>query len=431
MYRLLIVDDEPSIVDGLTQHFQEMKELELDICKAYSAEEALDIVKRTKIDITISDIQMPGRNGLDLAEDIQSYWPACRMIILTGYSEFDYAYSAIQRNVSSYILKTEGIEPIVEAVKASITRIDEENRNRDILENARQQATVAKPLLTKEFFEALLLGESASSILRGDHFARLELHLDRELPILMIVGKVDEWEEGVSYSNKHDIFDDIQQIFARHLLAAFQVESTVSDHSVLVWFIQPATDANYLKAMLEPVQNDCKDLLGITISFVVSGDRLNWNEVGQQFGLLKSALQKSMEFGQKMAVIDLGMHEGFSMWESGKSADREHILIERIHKFIGENLGGDLSLARIAESVYFNPSYLSRFYKQNTGRNISEYMNATKAQAAITMLGNMQLKVNEIALKLGFESPSYFTAFFRKMTGRTPLEYRETLQNKW
>lgn len=59
MYRLLIVDDEPVIVNGLIQLFQENTEFELDVCKAYSAAQALSIAKKMKLDILVSDIRMP------------------------------------------------------------------------------------------------------------------------------------------------------------------------------------------------------------------------------------------------------------------------------------------------------------------------------------------------------------------------------------
>ncbi len=537
--------------------FQEMSELELDVCKAYSASEALEIARRTKIDIVVSDIRMPGKSGLDLAEEFLYYWPACRFIILTGYSEFEYVYSAIRKNVDSYILKSEGMEPILDAVKAASAKIEEANRNRDFLEEARRQWTATEPLLKKEFFEALLQGEPASSVLLNTRFGGLTIPLDLKQPVLMIAGKVDMWEEKASYLSKHDVFGAIQHLFTGYLPADFIIESTVMEHSLLVWFIQPTAKAGkliegedlkgsglvtYLKAMLEPVQNDGKERHGISASFAVCGGAVAWDSIDKEFVLLKSALQKSQIFGQKMAVIDLGMPDGLMMWESGKptatsddfhyrldkldksldageereaseltgqligglkrdisvnyligieryykflaayishvngtnAADkskpdirflsipaielpiewealeeqfielslwicrhnqeqaekRENIVIERIHKFVGDNLGGDLSLARIAEAVYFNPSYLSRFYKQLSGRNLSDYINATKAKAASRMLADMNLKVNEIALKLGFDSPSYFTAFFRKMTGTSPQEYREALLGK-
>lgn len=63
MYRLLIVDDEPVITNGLVQLFEENPEFELDVLKAYSAKEALAIAKKMKLDILVSDIRMPQKAG--------------------------------------------------------------------------------------------------------------------------------------------------------------------------------------------------------------------------------------------------------------------------------------------------------------------------------------------------------------------------------
>ena len=106
MHRLLIVDDEEIITDSLFEVFNQVMSDELDIYRAYSAREALDWLSRTRIDIVLTDIRMPGMNGLELMDEIQIYWPRCRIIFLTGHSEFDYAYQAMKVPSVRYLLKT-------------------------------------------------------------------------------------------------------------------------------------------------------------------------------------------------------------------------------------------------------------------------------------------------------------------------------------
>lgn len=558
MYRLLVVDDEPAIVDGLVQIFHDTEEFELDVCKAYSAYEAIELVKKTKIDVVLSDIRMPGKSGLQMIEDILFYWPSCRIIFLTGYSEFDYVYTAIQKNVENYILKTEGMEKILAVVKQAINKLDEETRNKSIVEKAEKQILLMGPLLKKELFEALLSGEASSDIFSNGRFADLALSLDVDLPLLMLAGRVDSWGEEVTYTGKLNLFYSIKDISEGYLPSLFRMEDVVYDHSMLVWFIQPDLSSGrfehdngetdwrgiviYLKGILESIQNACRDLLGVSVSFAISKEAMDWDGIYKEFEMLKGLIKKRMVLGQKMAIIDPGVPDSLLKMEIGKQVSHsqefnkklkqldkcieegdehlvgavlkdiihglkqdiagnyllgleryytfalallshvnslnmsdklnddlqianfpilelpaewekaekymielseyicvkkraqhekgENLLVERIHRFVVENLGGDLSLARIAEVVYFNPSYLSRFYKQLTGRNLTEYINSVKTETAAGMLEEMQLKVNEIALKLGFESPSYFTAVFKKMTGITPQEYREAYISK-
>jgi two-component system response regulator YesN len=61
--RLLIVDDEPYTVDGLYEMLSEIPQLELDLYRAYSAEEAMQRLTRNMMDIVLSDIRMPGMNA--------------------------------------------------------------------------------------------------------------------------------------------------------------------------------------------------------------------------------------------------------------------------------------------------------------------------------------------------------------------------------
>ena len=124
MYRLLIVDDEKEILDWLTELFQETAEMDLDVYKAASGQAALDILNRTKIDIVLTDIRMPGLSGLQLLERIRGRWPLCRVIFLTGYNEFDYVYSAIKYDGVGYLLKTEEDEVILNTVRQAVNELD-------------------------------------------------------------------------------------------------------------------------------------------------------------------------------------------------------------------------------------------------------------------------------------------------------------------
>ncbi len=80
MHRLLIVDDEPYTVDGLYEMLEEADLPELELYRAYSAIEAIEWLNRIKIDIVLSDIRMPGMDGLRLLKEIRARWPRCKVI---------------------------------------------------------------------------------------------------------------------------------------------------------------------------------------------------------------------------------------------------------------------------------------------------------------------------------------------------------------
>lgn len=126
MLALLIVDDELIIADGLYHMLQERFQDQLIVRRCYSAAEATAVLEHNRIDILMTDIEMPGMTGLDLHKSVQQRWPLIRVIYLTGYSDFDYARRALEQNALAYVLKNEGDQVIVAAVEKAIHSYEEE-----------------------------------------------------------------------------------------------------------------------------------------------------------------------------------------------------------------------------------------------------------------------------------------------------------------
>ena len=72
MYRILIVDDEAFITDSLAFLLENQKKLELEVARAYSANEALEVLNHAVFQIVIYEIEMPGMSGLELLREIKS-----------------------------------------------------------------------------------------------------------------------------------------------------------------------------------------------------------------------------------------------------------------------------------------------------------------------------------------------------------------------
>lgn len=104
--------------------------------------------------------------------------------------------------------------------------------------------------------------------------------------------------------------------------------------------------------------------------------------------------------------------------------DRNAELVTRLHTYIEEHIGEDLSLVALGEAVYLSPVYLSRIYKQISGDRLSEYVLLRRIERAKILLADRERKITEIALQVGFESAAHFSRVFRKVVGCTPQEYR-------
>lgn len=105
MYKIVFIDDNKAIIDGL-KYIIDWKALDIEICgKAYDGLEGIKIINKIQPDLLITDIRMPGLDGLEMIESILTKHPSLKIIILSGFDDFSYAQKAIEIGVAAYILK--------------------------------------------------------------------------------------------------------------------------------------------------------------------------------------------------------------------------------------------------------------------------------------------------------------------------------------
>ena len=127
MRKVLVADDEMIERKGIASLLM-FEDYDLEILEAANGKEALELVKQKKPDILISDIKMPFMNGLELMDEVRKFCPDMGIIVITGYSDFSYAQSALKLLASDYILKPFGDGELEEAVKKVLEKRRSENK---------------------------------------------------------------------------------------------------------------------------------------------------------------------------------------------------------------------------------------------------------------------------------------------------------------
>ncbi len=123
MYKVLLVDDEFIILDGISTFVNWGGAGTKLVGTAQNGLEALELVKQDPPDIIITDIRMPGMDGLQLVGAVSKLHPQTSFIILSGFSEFEYAKTAMQYGVKHYLLKPCSDQQIMEALKEVVGEI--------------------------------------------------------------------------------------------------------------------------------------------------------------------------------------------------------------------------------------------------------------------------------------------------------------------
>ncbi|ANS74786.1 two-component system response regulator [Paenibacillus yonginensis] len=192
MYKLILADDETDVREGLLDQIN-WAALGFDSVEtAENGREAAEMIEKSRPDVVVTDIQMPFMNGLQLAEWIRQYSPSTRIIILTGFEEFEYAQKAIKLQIDEYVLKpfsSKDLEQVLTKVKQSI---DREMEQRENLQALREHYRQNLPMLQNLFLAGIVTRKISTSELEqkcrsyqldleGEQFAVAVISLDRML----------------------------------------------------------------------------------------------------------------------------------------------------------------------------------------------------------------------------------------------------------
>lgn len=171
LVNMLIVDDEPVICEGLrrTIDWERLGVRVVDV--AYDGAEALRLVGERDVSVVLSDIRMEGMDGLELAERLKERFPNVRIVMISGYEDFEYARQAIRLGVSDYLLKPVDIDELTEVVKAIVEGVRGRERDGGIQE--------AKLWLSNMARQGTAYGKEAPPSLHGAEFRVLATQMVR------------------------------------------------------------------------------------------------------------------------------------------------------------------------------------------------------------------------------------------------------------
>jgi two-component system, response regulator YesN len=399
MYRVLIVDDEPIICKGLRDTI-EWDSLGLEISgEAHNGVDALDMIKIIRPHIMITDIRMPAMDGIKLIKAIRELDLHIRIIILSGFSDYAFLKEAIRLGVDSYLLKPIDNDELISNLADLVNTIEKEM------------------LRTTQLYHGI-------EILRSNTLNRL---------VTNKIGR-SEFEEKAA-------FLDVTLTAERYLCVVCIAEN---EDSGLYGYGEP----NLALA----IQNICSALLkGEGFAFVDSKNRVTLLLFGgaeekmlaAANGVLVNVGKQVLEYYGKPVITCMGcvVCTIEEIWKSYASAterfDHEKKVpeddrpdgslnnsVERTLAYVAAHYHEALSLKQVANFCDINTSYLGQIFKKATGESFANFVNKYRIEKAKHLLSNSNLKVYEVAQRVGFTDYRYFLKIYKKITGINPTETR-------
>lgn len=224
--KILIVDDEPLIQKKLKNLLDTSAMGMYTIFSTSDSNEAMEILKEESPEILLTDIRMPCVTGIDLARFIYENQMETLVIFITGYSDFEYAKSAIDYQVFDYLLKPIDDEKALNSVRKAVAVILERQKHRDMYELFQNYFSTHFSDARKQFIEKLLFSPMAESkekllelqrqfameaemyTLCGLTFSHQSSFLEEEFYYTHIIEKFlnTRFQEGITYTFGNTIY---------------------------------------------------------------------------------------------------------------------------------------------------------------------------------------------------------------------------------
>ncbi|GHV91851.1 hypothetical protein AGMMS50268_23540 [Spirochaetia bacterium] len=417
MNKLLIVDDEPLVCVGI-QSMLKWEDLGIEIAgTARNGQQALELIESLGPDIVITDIKMPLKSGLEVAEECaRKYGELPLFIILTSFEEFEFVRRALGLRAVDYLIK---LELTPETLTASVTRA------LSMLENIRKTDTPIPPArqeniqgLREKFFLRLCnnLFETKEQYLTQKE----ELGLDFSCPAMMAV--LGEVEAPLNNYTDHEklqaLYTSCIQMVREMLEKTFTCYTVVPDsrHFILVFCLNDRDSAKWRKQLEEGLRKT----IGIVHNYFNVHIRMAAGiPVEDPLMLETSYLSARRAYEETSRESPLRFSD---------TPDYKQQVIARVEDYIRHNLDKHLSLHEVAEVFNFSPNYLSQLFSKYAGEGFVDYISAERIRAAKEMLVRGEGPIYTIAEKLGFENAFYFSKVFKRVEGISPRDFLHKLE---
>ena len=157
-YTILLVDDEEEVIQAIIRKIN-WEELGFSVVGyADNGIKALEMIEESQPDVVMTDIKMPYMDGMELCSHIRREYPAMKIVLFTGFDEFEYAKEAVHLEVEEYILKPVNSVELINIFTKLKIKLDQEISERRSMEKLEHYYTESLPLLQANFCSTLIEG---------------------------------------------------------------------------------------------------------------------------------------------------------------------------------------------------------------------------------------------------------------------------------
>ena len=483
MFRVLIVDDERIVLNGIRMIIEENLGLAfpVDIATASNGPQALQFLQHFTPDLILTDIRMPVMDGFELIRQIRNSFPAMNIAILTSHADFDYAVQGIHYQVTDFILKPIDEKILKDTIeKAYLQKQEKETehlhsallevRNMMLYDLSPTELTTTPELVHRLFphtyFTVIVVSltevsegledglknilssyydlcycftlqekKQLTAICNHDFFFVKPTDLNREFSEQ--TGCTAFWS-GISissntYTTLHSLYTNaVQRIF---YAKTFGDDDTMSGLSLVTYhecvqiFLEKDEEKvqELLTQYVDAIRSTSPDICTPDVIF-----RSFFHNIALFFentsipmpasGLLDAP--KAANFAELVPEIMGYLSRIRKEIQKTSEYSGNDVQIRQLLNYIRENYQKDISLDDLADSVGLHPNYVCTLFKKSVGQSYLSCLHKERIRAAKKLLLDTDLSIEDIAHQVGYNSSSQLARVFRKYESLSPTDFR-------
>lgn len=475
-YTVLLVDDEEEVIQVIMRKIN-WEGLGFSVIGyANNGVKALEMVEEFQPDVVMTDIKMPYMDGMELSRHIKTEFPATKILLFTGFDEFEYAKEAVHMEVEEYILKPVNSVDITNVFTQMKIKLDQEISEKRNVETLKKYYLDSLPILQTNFYSTLIEGRIQKKDLArylsdyqisftGPYYCCVVIHASSAdeapediKPLLMFTAVQKQSQERLGKKWMAKSFTYLGRTI---LIVQLKNKSEISE-------LTDECDrfCKYVRRMIGVditvgIGKVCEDILDLSQSYASAKEAVSYRAIyGAVRAINIQEIAPKKEDGVEAAgdtelanlfkIIRLSTTEKIekavdqylnSISVPAKSLQQHHIdmmeLVSSLYKFAMNNgismeeLGGDMRKLYVG-LLDFEPELLrnwlinmSRYFSENI---VSERSRSRKSfvlrakEYVYNNYGDEQLSLDYVCEVLGM-SNSYFSTIFKKETGQNFTTY--------
>ena len=419
---VLLIDDQPNILSSLMAGIPWLEMGFSSIFTAQSANAAREILSDNKVDIVVSDIEMPGEDGISLLQWAREQGYDYECILLTAHADFTFAQKAISLGVLEYVIQPAKQQDIIHAIEHAIQKIKANGETSPVLLAADQFNYAAQNIVIKTLFEEWPVIEAsiinpAKLEKRITQLKQFGINVEAENPCIITLINIRKWKKLPLTAA------DFLKHYNHLLHELFPTDTTtisyyLDDKYFITVFFTEGTDEiiRGIEALHERIPSD-----------IGAATRLFFAKTEVRF--IKNTMEGIIGIEKKDALThkdDCRMIEvnNDDLYSEALGSDNYQHYNKLIHEYIENHISDAITRTDLADYLMIPPDHVSYIIKRTECCSVKELVTKIKMEHAKGLLQNTKYQISEIAFKCGYDSFAYFSKVYRETYGITPSQER-------